>query len=315
MKPEVSIIIPCFNRGALIKDTLNSVLNQSYTNWECIIVDDQSEDDSHKVIRDFLAKDKRFKFFVRPNSRLKGANACRNIGFEKSKGTYINWLDSDDILDKNHIDLHLKHHKLGDYISVTISNSLLFYNVPGDTPHKWSIIESDIDLLTHLISLKTNWPICAVFWNRSCLPIYRPFNENLTSSQEWTFHVEQVIRGIKYKIVNDTTVFIRRHENRIGKDLSPKKFRCSFLSRFIIFNRLYDIDLLDSLKEHFLVKKMIQSSKGAAELNYDKVILFCIFDFFKILTKTSYKFSVLKVVFLGIPLKRVFNKGERFFRL
>src|SRR5690606_12284070 len=99
----VSIIIPTFNRAHLISNTLNSVLNQTYTNWECIVVDDGSSDNTKEKVEKFLEKDKRFKFFQRPNDRLPGGNAARNFGFEQSKGTFIHWFDSDDLMHPDNI--------------------------------------------------------------------------------------------------------------------------------------------------------------------------------------------------------------------
>jgi glycosyltransferase involved in cell wall biosynthesis len=96
--PLVSIIIPTFNRASLIQETLNSILAQSYVFWECIIVDDGSTDDTEIVVNKFVKMDSRFRYYHRPANRPKGANTCRNYGFEISKGDYINWFDDDDIM-------------------------------------------------------------------------------------------------------------------------------------------------------------------------------------------------------------------------
>lgn len=99
MNQLVSIIIPTYNRRGLINETLDSVLAQTYANWECIVVDDGSNDNTSEIVQYYTKKDHRFKFFNRPKNRKKGASACRNYGYEKSKGRYIQFLDSDDILD------------------------------------------------------------------------------------------------------------------------------------------------------------------------------------------------------------------------
>ena len=96
--PLVSIIIPTFNRSQLICETLDSVLAQTYENWECIIVDDGSTDDTKTVVSEYVKKDSRFQFHHRPINRPKGGNAARNFGYENSKGEYINWIDDDDIM-------------------------------------------------------------------------------------------------------------------------------------------------------------------------------------------------------------------------
>jgi glycosyltransferase involved in cell wall biosynthesis len=97
-QPLVSIIIPTYNRAHLIGETLDSVLAQTYPNWECIIVDDGSSDHTDEVVGAYVEKDSRFKYFHRPANRAKGANASRNYGFVLCKGEYIQWLDSDDLL-------------------------------------------------------------------------------------------------------------------------------------------------------------------------------------------------------------------------
>lgn len=98
MNPLISIIIPNYNRENLIGETLDSIVAQTYNNWECIVVDDGSTDNSKKVIQTYVDKDPRFQLHDRPKNRQKGANACRNYGFQLSKGELINWFDSDDIM-------------------------------------------------------------------------------------------------------------------------------------------------------------------------------------------------------------------------
>lgn len=96
--PLVSIIIPTYNRAHLIGETLDSVLAQTYQNWECIVVDDGSTDGTDEVMAAYMAKDTRFQYHHRPKDRLPGGNAARNYGFEVSKGEYIQWFDSDDLM-------------------------------------------------------------------------------------------------------------------------------------------------------------------------------------------------------------------------
>ena len=93
MNPLVSIIIPTFNRYDYIGETLESVIMQTYRNWECIIVDDGSSDYTSQLIDFYCEKDNRFKYFTRTKDLTKGANSCRNLGFKKSSGKYIQWLE------------------------------------------------------------------------------------------------------------------------------------------------------------------------------------------------------------------------------
>ena len=96
--PLVSIIIPTYNRAHLLGETLESVLAQTYENWECLIIDDGSIDATDELMDFYCEKDSRIKYYHRPDIRQKGANACRNYGFEMCKGEFIQWFDSDDII-------------------------------------------------------------------------------------------------------------------------------------------------------------------------------------------------------------------------
>ena len=91
----VSIITPSYKSEKFISQTIESVLGQTYQNWEIIIVDDVSPDNSNKIIEEYSKKDSRIKLIkLEKNS---GAAVARNIAIEESKGRYIAFLDADDI--------------------------------------------------------------------------------------------------------------------------------------------------------------------------------------------------------------------------
>lgn len=107
MNTKVSIIIPTYNRSELLLETLESVGRQSYEDWECIIIDDGSIDNTKQVVSQLVSKDSRFQFFEKPENYCKGASGSRNYGFELSKGKYIQWLDDDDLISENKIELQV----------------------------------------------------------------------------------------------------------------------------------------------------------------------------------------------------------------
>lgn len=108
MKVLVSIIVPTYNRSLLIEETLDSVLAQTYTNWECIIVDDYSTDSTMEILKKYVKKDSRFKVIQKDNFVKRGASASRNIGLQNAKGSYIQFLDSDDVIDCRKLEEQLK---------------------------------------------------------------------------------------------------------------------------------------------------------------------------------------------------------------
>ena len=106
---EVSIITPCYNASETIFNTLNSIRNQSFKNFEVIIIDDFSKDNSTKIIKSFSMTDKRFILYERKKNY--GVVASRNFGIEKAVGRYITFLDSDDIWKNQFLYLSLQIHK------------------------------------------------------------------------------------------------------------------------------------------------------------------------------------------------------------
>lgn len=103
----VSIITPVYKCEKLIEETIKSVLNQTYTNWEMLLVDDCSPDNSAKIIEEYLKKDKRIKYFkLKENS---GAAIARNKALEESKGRFIAYLDADDLWTKDKLEKQVKY--------------------------------------------------------------------------------------------------------------------------------------------------------------------------------------------------------------
>lgn len=93
---KISIITPCHNSDSVISETLESVINQSYQNWELLIVDDCSTDNSANIIRQYGAKDTRIKY-IKTHTASGSPSLPRNIGIENASGKYIAFLDSDDV--------------------------------------------------------------------------------------------------------------------------------------------------------------------------------------------------------------------------
>jgi glycosyltransferase involved in cell wall biosynthesis len=93
MIPKISVIIPNHNNARYLGNTLDSVLNQSFKHWEAIIVDDESTDESVRIIKSYAKKDRRFRLIQQKNG---GSSAARNTGLDAARGDWIMFLDSDD---------------------------------------------------------------------------------------------------------------------------------------------------------------------------------------------------------------------------
>lgn len=94
-KPMFSVIIPCYNQAVFLSDALESVLGQSYRNWEAIVVNDGSPDDTETIARGYMRKDTRIKYVYKENG---GLSSARNKGIAMALGEFILPLDADDVI-------------------------------------------------------------------------------------------------------------------------------------------------------------------------------------------------------------------------
>jgi teichuronic acid biosynthesis glycosyltransferase TuaG len=126
-EPFITIITPSYNSKDYILETIDSVLNQSYQNYEMLIIDDCSNDGSYEIVRDYIKKDQRIKVY-----RLESNSGCpavpRNFALEISKGEYIAFLDSDDIWHKDKLTIQIKY-MIENHLSFTASEIKIFHNL------------------------------------------------------------------------------------------------------------------------------------------------------------------------------------------
>jgi len=214
MDPLVSIIIPSYNREYLIGETLDSVLIQTYTNWECIVVDDGSNDNTEEIINSYSEKDKRFKFYLRPTIRKKGASVCRNYGLEKSKGELIQFLDSDDLLAKNKLEEQVKLYKPGDLSLITCkwggfeesSNLSKRFKYKY---HSYRNFKKGINLLNTFGNYNEYFPPLVYLTPRILIEKSGLWNERLTNNDDAEFFARVILNASKIVFSLGASVYYR----------------------------------------------------------------------------------------------------------
>ena len=97
MKPKISIIVPVYNTEKYIRQCLDSILNQTYQNFECLLINDGSSDNSLSIAESFAQNDSRMKVFTKENG---GPSSSRNYGLNKVSGEFITFVDADDYIDE-----------------------------------------------------------------------------------------------------------------------------------------------------------------------------------------------------------------------
>lgn len=210
----ISVVIPSFNRGSLIGHTIHSELEQTYSDLELIIVDDHSNDNTEEVVREFAKLDNRVFFVRRPAASQKGANSCRNFGFELSKGDYIKWLDSDDLLTKDALQIQLESLQSSSS-DLSICNSMIFIEEPTRLNHLWGNIEIEASL-SNFILAKFRWASGAGLWKRNYFKENPPWKVGLMNSQEWLMHLSQLVNGVSLVRVPQTLCLVRSHSGSMS---------------------------------------------------------------------------------------------------
>jgi len=211
---KVSIIIPTYNRAHLIGETLDSVLAQTYQNWECIVVDDGSTDATEKVLRDCIQKDTRFQYFIRPSTKPKGANACRNHGFEKSTGDYIQWFDSDDLMHPDKLKTKIRY-ALAEKADIIVDTHTTEREIILNDNPKVEVFESDDFYVDYILGEK---PVITndVMVKRLVIGSLR-FDENLHKAQEYEFYTRLFEQKLLYCFMKIPLSYYREGQNSISK--------------------------------------------------------------------------------------------------
>ncbi len=228
-KPLVSIIIPTYNRAHLLSETLDSIDRQTYTHWECIIVDDGSTDDTNTLIKKYTEKSSKFKYYQRPEVMIKGANACRNYGFDKSNGAFINWFDSDDIMSDRKLEVQVEH-LINNDAPFTICQTLVFEDtidrvIGLRNPNVYSN-----NFFGDFVTNKIKWLTQAPLIRRSFIEKYQlKYDETLSQSQERDFFIRMLDVVKDYHYDNTPLVFFRQHQNSISHgNVTEEKLRSNF---------------------------------------------------------------------------------------
>jgi glycosyltransferase involved in cell wall biosynthesis len=219
--PLISIIIASYNQGQFLDECLKSVFDQVYQNWECIIVDDASLDQSVSIADSWVKKDQRFKLIALPKNS--GVSHARNTGLKISKGDFFQFLDADDILSPNKIN-HQVSFLEGDLI--TVSGSRYFYNQEGKNHQR--IIGKNGAFTEIVISKWDQTDVLEVFKERNPFVVSAPLfpksvltqvgyqNENLKAFEDWEFNFRCALKGYKIHHIGyaqDAQVLVRLHSS------------------------------------------------------------------------------------------------------
>lgn len=237
MNPLISVIVPCYNQAQYLSEALQSVLEQSYTNWECIIVNDGSPDNTHQVAKEWLVKDSRFKYIQKNNG---GLSSARNAGIESAMGEFIQFLDCDDIIEIEKFSVQIKIFEKLQNVDVLISGYRYFLNkskdlrIQGDNKFYPEVLIDKSDSSNEVLDLmlrKNPFVASAPLYRKNALNKIGKFDESLPSLEDWDFNLRAALNEIKYHHIGyipNTKTLIRLHGESMMKN-KKVMFRASEL--------------------------------------------------------------------------------------
>jgi cellulose synthase/poly-beta-1,6-N-acetylglucosamine synthase-like glycosyltransferase len=195
-KPTFSVIIPCWNAAATLRDTLNSLLAQDCQDWEAIVIDDGSTDDTASIITEYCAADTRFSAF---SGNRMGPSAARNIaGLVRSKANYLAFLDSDDLWTPNKLSLTLAKFESNKMID-GLYGQISFFRQSPSKPETYSTVYKCP--LRPIDFLRDN-PVCTMsnlVLKRSAFQSVGGFDESIVHNED----VELLVRLTTKRAVID----------------------------------------------------------------------------------------------------------------
>jgi len=246
MNRLVSIIVPCYNAEKFIAETLDSVLNQTYENWECVIVDDGSTDRSSEIMRQYQNKDSRFKCIFGEN---KGVATARNTAIAASSGCYILPLDADDLIAPKYIEDAVKVLDERPDVKLVYCNAEKF----GRKKEKWKLPDYDFNLL-----LSENMIFCSALYRRADFDQTSGYNPNMNMGYEdWDFWLCLLQENDVVVKLEPTYFFYRTHKKSRNRTVA-KNLENMYKQLYLNHKNLY-VDYIDNpifvLKEYEKLKK------------------------------------------------------------
>ena len=224
MPPLVSVIIPCFNSEHYIEQAVDSVLSQTFSDLECIIVDDGSTDNTRQVSEALMQGDSRIRYFYKENG---GLNAARNFGIRHARGEWIQHLDSDDWLHEDKIRFQLKcSQRLGREEKVVLYSDyeVVWQNTNGNVVKRVVNLIGDLtneQLLERMIkwSFKPNIPLHvnntlfkkAVFEEKM-------YNETFRAFGDVELFVDLLLKNVNFIYTPMVGMFYRIHQSNLSRD-------------------------------------------------------------------------------------------------
>jgi glycosyltransferase involved in cell wall biosynthesis len=209
---KISVIIPAYNYASFIGDCLDSVLSQTFKNWECIVIDNGSTDNTSAIVEAYVKRDNRIKYHY---TLQKGVSLARNLGVHLSEGTYILPLDADDKIANTYLEKALSIMNQNPQISLVYCDAILF----GSVNKKW--ILPDFNYKAMLIE---NSIFCSALIKKNEFMAVNGYNVNMVEGfEDWDFWIKYLANNKKVVKIDEPLFYYRIKENSRNSVLDAEK--------------------------------------------------------------------------------------------
>lgn len=211
----ISVVIPTYNRSALVCNAIESLLSQTNPDWECIVVDDHSTDNTKFVVDSYVQKDSRISYVL--NKRKKGAQGARNTGILESKSDWVLLLDSDNGLESNYVERISEFVQNNPNVDVVTNFIKIEIQLGTDSDsigsNDWA---TEGDVLKCLLSGNTYVDNSSACIRKSKLLEIGLLDENCPSFQEWDTHIRLAQNSLYGYIPERLTIYLDHRGNRVS---------------------------------------------------------------------------------------------------
>ncbi len=249
-KPLVSVIVPCYNLSQYVIETLESVAAQTYTSWECIIVNDGSTDNSEQVITQWCKGREQFRYIYKSNG---GVSAARNHAISHSHGKYILPLDADDIIAPKYLELAVEALEQNSTVGIVYCKAETF---TGNKRKPWNLPEFNIETM-----LRGNIIFNCGMYRREDYDKTPKYNENrMCGYEDWDYWLSLLQLGVTVHRIDQTLFYYRTLGNSRSNGIKGSK---RWESIFLIVND--HLPLYDRHSEHNSVLEIAQQMLRSKE--------------------------------------------------
>ncbi|WP_231507392.1 glycosyltransferase family 2 protein [Flavobacterium sp. ZB4P23] len=293
-----------YNRASFIEETLHSIQNQIFKDWECLIIDDGGTDNTAEVIASILAKDNRFEYLKRPDSYHKGLPGTRNYGLDLAKGDYIIFFDDDDIVHPQNLELCILELSRNGVSFCRYIREVFYdkFDHTFDYSTEYKTFFIDKKDVFRLLNQDLPFNSCAVLWKKECF-FQNRYTEHLLHAEEWELYSRILSTGVTGISIEKTLFFARKHSNSMTGQyfrLDPKRTQSNIDAILLVIKNLKEMSLIN----YSVIRYFVAMSRGYQEYGlFDKLM--------KVLEFSEYNYLKWRLFYFVLPLRFKITKLKK----